>query len=236
YIRFNRPFKRTFEILRGDFEYAIENLNVLTAVKDDGKELADRLSQHLFTYYLWQVYPLKSEESLLACFYDKTNDDHKRWAQLFDHVGRSLRNSGKHLDKELTNRAIAYFDWRLKAAEPLELQKFTSWLEAECLDPEWRLRSYTKILDLGIGKDVGLSMEVRALNKLLPDHLSLVVECFAKITDFMAQGTQMYISANEAKPILRAGLNTEDPQVRENAERARENLLRHGRFDYLDVE
>jgi len=46
----------------------------------------------------------------------------------------------------------------------------------------------------------------------------------------------MYISADEAKPILKAGLTAEDPQVRENAERARENLLRLGRFDYLDIE
>lgn len=236
YIRFNRPVKLTFEILRGDFEFALENLNVLAATKDDGKELVDRLGQHLFSYYLWQVYPLTGEEGLLAYFYDKTRDDRKRWAQLFDHVGRSLRNSGKHLDKELTDRAIAYFDWRLDAAEPLELQEFTFWLEAECLDAEWRLRSYSKILDLGCGKDVGLSLEVSALNKLLPNHLPLVVESFAKITDVMDQGSHMYVLADEAKPILRAGLHAEDPQVRENAERARENLLRLGRFDYLEVE
>lgn len=36
--------------------------------------------------------------------------------------------------------------------------------------------------------------------------------------------------------ILKAGLTAEDPEVRENAERARKNLLRLGRFDYLDVE
>ena len=77
---------------------------------------------------------------------------------------------------------------------------------------------------------------MRALNKLLPDHLALVVECFAKITDAMDQGTQMYISADEAKPILKAGLVAEEPRIRENAERAKENLLRIGRFDYLDVE
>jgi hypothetical protein len=236
YLRFNRPVKMTFEILRREFEYVLENLNVLTAAKDNGKELIDRLGQHLFTYYLWEVYSLTGEESLLLRFYDKTREDRKRWAHLFDYVGRSLRNSGKHLDKSLVNRAIAYFDWRLTAAEPLELCEFTFWLEAECLDSEWRLRSYTKILDLGCGKDVRPSLEVRALNKLLPDHLSLVIECFTEITDAMGPGTQMYISADEAKPILRAGLNAEDPQVRENAEHARENLLRLGRFDYLDVE
>ncbi|MFV0436523.1 MAG: hypothetical protein ACK5PS_03910 [Desulfopila sp.] len=199
-------------------------------------ELIDRLGQHLFTYYLWEVYPLTGDESLLERFYDKTKDDRKRWGQLFDHVGRSLRNSGRHLDKTLTDRIIAFFDWRFESAEPLELQEFTFWLEAECLGSDWRLQSYSKILALGRGKDVGLLLEVRALNKLLPNHLPLVVECFAKITDAMDQGTQMYISADEAKPILKAGLTAEDPQVRENAERARENLLRFGRFDYLDVE
>lgn len=235
YIRYNRPVKVTFEILRGEFEYALEHINVLTAEQDDGKELVDRLGQHLFSYYLWQVYPLKGDESLLARFYEKTKDDRKRWAQLFDHVGRIFRNSGKQLDKEFTDRAIAYFDWRLEAAEPLELQEFTFWLDAECLDSEWRLISYSKILELGCGKDVGLSLEVKALNKLLQAHLPLVVECFAKITDAMEQSTQMYISADEAKPILRSGLNSEDPEVRENAKRARENLLRSGRFDFLDL-
>jgi hypothetical protein len=237
YIRFNRPVKLTFEILRGEFEYAIENLNLLTTKKGDGRELVDRLGQHLFTYYLWDVYPLTSDESLLYQFYDKTKGDRKRWGHLFDHVGRSLRNSGRNLDKSLTDRIIAFFDWRFVAAEPLELQKFTFWLEAECFDAVWRLQSYSKILDLGLGKDVGgLSLQIRALNKMLSDNLALVVECFAKITDAMDKGTQMYIAADAAKPILKAGLTAGDPQIQENGERARENLLRLGRFDYLDVE
>jgi len=97
------------------------------------------------------------------------------------------------------------------------------------------LNSYSRILDLGRGKDVGISIEIRALNKLLPHHLPLVVDCFAKITDAMDPSSQLYISADEAKPILKAGLNADDSQVRDNAERARENLLRLGRFDYLNV-
>lgn len=237
YIRFNRPVKMTFEILRSDFEFALDNLNVLTAANDEGKEIVDRLGQHFFTYYLWEIYPLQGVDSLLARFYDKTSDDRKRWTHLFDHVGRALKSSGKNLKKELADRAIAFFDWRLEVAEPLELQEFTFWLDAECLTPEWRLHSYSKVLDIERGKDVSLSLEVKTLNKLLPHHLPLVVECFAKVTDALSQGgTQMYILADEAKPILRAGLNSGDPQVRKNAERARENLLRVGRFDFLDLE
>lgn len=236
FIRFNRPFKIIFDILQEEFEFALEHLNALKPKKTAGEELIDSLGQHLFTYYLWEIYPLTSNESLLARYYEKTGEDRDRWSNLFDHVGRSLTNSGIHLEKSLIDRAIAFFDWRLDAAEPQELQKFTFWLEAECLEPKWRLHSYSKILDLVRGKKVGLSMEVRTLSKLLQDHLPLVVECFAKITDAMDQGDHLYVSADEAKPILKAGLNAEDLQVRQNAERARENLLRIGHFDFMATE
>ena len=236
YVRFNRPVKLIFEILQAEFEYAIENLNALTSEKDNGKMFVDRIGQHLFTYYLWDVYPLLGDGGLLERFYDKTNDDRKRWAQLFDYVGRALRKSDRHLDKALTDRVIAFFDWRVEAAEPLELQEFTFWLEAECLDTNWRLESFSKILDFVRGKDVKLSLWVKALNKLLPNYLALVVECFEKITAAMDRSTPVYISANDATPILKAGLNAEDQQVCENAERAKENLLRLGHFDFLNVE
>lgn len=236
YISFNRPVKMTFEILRGEYEYAVKNLHILANEKSNDKDVVDRLGQHLFSYYLWEVYPLTGKESLLEYFYDKNKGDRKRWGQLFNYVGRSLRNSGEQLDKILTDRIIAFFDWRFETSEPLELQEFTFWLEAECLASDWRLRTYSKILDLGRGKDTGLSLRVRALHKFLPNHLALVVECLTKITDAMEQGSQMYISASEGKPILKAGLTAEDPQVRQNAERARENLLKIGRFDFLDVE
>jgi len=235
FILYNRPIKPTFDILREDFEYALENLNILTQTKDNSGEILDRLGQHLFIYYLWQAYPLTGEESLLELFYDKTKDDRKPWGQLFNSVAHLLSNSGKHLDKDLTDRAIAFFDWRFEAAESTELQNFTFWLNAECLEPEWRLRSFKNILDLGFGKDTDFFHEVRFLNKLLPDHISLVVKCFAKITDIINQSTQISISTDKTKPIITAGLNSENSSVRENAERARENLLRLGRFEYLDM-
>jgi hypothetical protein len=48
--------------------------------------------------------------------------------------------------------------------------------------------------------------------------------------------SELASSSIATRTILRAGLTAEDPQVRENADRARENLLRLGRFDYLDIE
>lgn len=235
FLQYTRPSTLIFNVLRNDFEFALDKLDVFSGNKDSRGDFIDRLGQHLFAYYLWEVYSLKNEDSLLAKFYERTADDKERWARLFDHVGRTLKNSGKNIESSLIERVSAFFDWRLGVGELLELTEFTFWLDAERLDPEWRLDAYSKILDLRTTKKIGLSIEMDSLVKLLPDHNAKVVQCFAKITDSLNQGSNVYISAEEAKPILKAGLASEVPQVREAAERARENLLRMGRFDFLDI-
>lgn len=236
YIRFNSPIKVIFEILREDFEFAIQHINDFLDSAESEREIVGRLGQHLFSYFLWQLYTLDGDDSLLARYYEATNKDRQRWAHLFDHVGRSLNNSEKDLEKGLVNRSMAYFDWRREAAESQELQQFTYWLSAECLDPEWRLKSYSKILDLLQTKGIGAAIEVKTLNTMLNEHLQLVVECFRKITDTLREGSRFYVSADEIKPILKAGLSSGHPEIRKDAEAARENLLRFGRFDLMDMD
>lgn len=104
--------------------------------------------------------------SLLESFYDRTRDDRTRWAILFGYIGRSLRSSDRDLNDELTDRIVDFFDWRLELAEPMELNEFAFWLEAECLDPEWRLKSYLKTLDFGQRKPTGISLASEILNRL----------------------------------------------------------------------
>ena len=235
FLLFTRPFKPIFEILRDDFVFALDHLGELNEIAQSGPNLIDKLGQHLFTYYLWKVYPLNGEDSLLEKFYEKTTEDRQRWARLFDHVGRSLRNSGKHIEEDLRDRIVAFFDWRLEQKEPEELQKIAFWLEAECLDPDWRLEAYAKILDVGQPDNRSIFFGLDMLNEMLESHTAKVVECFAKITDAIDQGARIYIDPDKAKPILKAGLENEDESVRENAERARENLLNAGRYDFLDI-
>ena len=235
FLAFNSPFKPIFEILRDDFALSLNHLGELKEIAQLGPNLIDKLGQHLFTYYLWEVYPLNGEDSLLEKFYEKTTEDRQRWAHLFDHVGRSLSNSGKHLEEDLRDRIFAFFDWRLEQKEPEELQLFSFWLEAECLDPDWRLDAYAKILDVSQPDSRSIFWGLDMLNGMLESHTAKVVECFAKITDAINHGEGFYIDADKAKPILKAGLNSKDENVRENAERARETLLNAGRYGFLDL-
>ena len=247
YLHFNRPFKPIFEILRDDFVFALDHWADLAGNKRSGRELNDKLGQHIFAYYLWEVYPLKGEDSLLEKFYEKTKNDPQRWANLSNHVGwlvaeRDEKKGDERLEQGLIDRIVEFFDWRLEQKEPKELQKIAFWLETEYLDPDWRLEAYSKILDITPPDNWSISIVLDMLNGMLESHTEKVVECFAKTvewfaktTDVIDQGDLIYIDTDEAKSILKAGLENEDESVYKNAERVRETLLNAGYSGFLDI-
>ena len=232
-VDYGDSFKPLFEILQDEFNFALQHLPDFKKRERSGQETIDLLGQHLFTYYLWNMYPLKGEESLLERYYQQTDNDREHWANLFNDIGHRLWNSGKHLDQELKDRIIAFFEWRFEVEEPTELQHFTFWLEAECLDAKWRLDAYSKILD--VCKVEEASVRLETLCKMLPVCTAKVVECFFKLTEWDKKDL-IYIQTEEAKAILKAGLESNDESVCQNAVKARENLLREGRFDLLHLD
>lgn len=233
YIRFNRPIKLMFEVLRDEFVYAIENLNKLSPEEDDQKELVDSLGEHLFAHYLWEEYPLAGDKSLLHLFYDKTRDDRERWSRLFDHVGRTLSNHGTLLGKALADRIVAFFEWRYNVGDSLELQEFGLWLDAECMPAEWRLKSYLQVLKLRIVPGRFEYGEIQAINKLLSQFPELVVQCFAACISSIDRKSPWSVPFEEAQAILLEGLKSTHDDTRKYAEQARENLLKIGRFDFM---
>ena len=235
HLRFSHPNLITIDVLKDDFAFALKNLTAFPIQSNSRDTFTDILGQHLFTYYLWGVYPLKGPHSLLEQFYHRTDRTSEYWGNLFDHIGFTLRNTGRHLDVELKERLVAFFDWRLEEGEARELTRFSLWFESECLDPEWRLEAYSKILDVGQPEGMGIYGQVETLTELLPNHGARVVKCFAKLTDHLGNDT-FHIMTEPAKKILTAGLGSSEATVRANAERARENLLRKGRFDLIDMD
>ena len=234
FVGYNRPLKPTFEILRHDFDFALQHLVDFKKRDFADRKLTEIVGEQLFHYYLLEMYPLRGGNSLLERYYQRTDRDRKQWAALFNNVGYSLRNTSDHLDESLKRRIIDFFDWRYDVQEPTELKQFTFWLQAKCLDAEWRLHEFSKILDVCKAEDASIAIQLEALCEMLPDHTAKVVECFAKLTDERGDDN-IYIRTEEAKTILKAGLESADQDIHRNAERARENLLRVGRFDLLDL-
>ena len=235
FLRFNRPHGPRFEILREDFDFALQHLDALEQPGLNREDPLESLGQHLFTYYLWGLHPLRGAGSLLQRFYQRTDGVRQRWRNLFRHVGFLLRNTDKNLEESLKDRITAFFEWRLVVGEAAEFGDFHFWLVSECLEVEWRLDAFFRILGLCQDHDLTMmSRESNALADMLPQHTEKVVECFAKLTDRIKDDT-FHIRTETAKRILKAGLESGDESVRANAARARENLLRQGRFDLLNL-
>lgn len=233
FLRFNHPDKALFDVLRGEFEFALQNLPQLISAQWSSGGFVDVLGQHCLTYFLWELYPLAGNSSLLRRFYELTAAEEKVWAALFNHTGHLLRNTGKGLEPKLVDRLKAYVEWRVNAKSPTELQQFTFWLDAEAIEAEWRLRMYSKALDVMASNDVGISIEVEALSKLRNNYPELVLECLTKLTRSALKNQSVYFDEEHTTPILRLGLASQNEQVRQNAEEARDNLLRAGRFEFL---
>ncbi len=252
YLDYNRASKPAFGSLRDEYSFALQLLDDLNKqhrpeerptgiferpTRENGpkEKLMRILGRHLFIYYLWEMYPLKGKTSLLYRYYDVTDGNRERWGYLFEYVGRTLRDTSQQLEQNLIDRIIDFFDWRVKAEEPLELRQFNFWLKAKCLTAHWRLDACAKVLEICKSKGVSIIIPLDALREMLPDCTAKVVACFARLTDDIGDDN-IYIYANEAKTILSAGLGSSDHDVRQNAERAHENLLRIGRFDLLDLD
>ena len=234
-LRYTNPFLGVFNILRDDFIFALDHLNDHLDKGDPNRDWIDTLGQHLFTYYLRSVDEIDGPNSLLGTFYQKTKEYPKRWKRLFDHIGILANNSGQYLDDVLKQRLRAFVGWRLNEANSKEVSSFTFWLEAECLDAEWRLDTFSQILDITTDERGEIDFNVKSLYQLLPTNENKVVTCFSKLAARATKNKSIYIHSNEAKEILRRGLASTDEVVRKHAEGARECLLKVDRFEFLDV-
>lgn len=232
-VKYSEPFTTTFKILQEDFDFALQQLSNFENCNRFGEDPINILGEHLFTYYLWGLYPLKGNRSLLEKYYQQTKNGQGHWGSLFKDTGHRLSKIEKDLDQNLNEKIINFFEWRLEQEEPMELKHFTFWLQAECLDAEWRLNAYSRVLDVCEVEDWGFHF--KTLCEMLPNHTAKVVECFFKLTERIKKDN-FYIQTEEAKTILKAGRESSDEKVRRYAADARENLLKSGRFVLPDLE
>ena len=244
FLTYNRPYQPIFDVVCDEFEFALERLDRLDQIEGSGRKASEALGEHLFLYYLWEVYPLRGDGSLLERFYQKSDNARKHWATLFDNVGRLLERTNKqHLNESLKNRTLDFFEWRLEAEEPVELSEFTFWLKAECLEAEWRLKAYSKTLDVPNildtdqnERETSIYLSFQSLHTMLPEHTPQVVECFAKLIHAIPQDRSIHLSTDEGRAILKAGFNHDDKSVCQRAEETREDLLRRGYLSFLDLD
>lgn len=229
FLEHHRPHRRLYEIFADDFLFAAQSLPRQAEDNPALGPLVDVLGQRLLIYGISGIFPLRGEESPLEAYYRATDGRRQHWAGLFENVGRRLYHVDGELDEAVRERYEAFFEWRLEMGDPAELARFDSWLEADCLSAEWRLDAYSRALDVCRFDGSTFWHHWASICEMIPEHTDRVVECFAKLVAKFPN--EAYITPEPAKRILKAGLSSQEEEVRHNAERALETLLTSGRFD-----
>jgi hypothetical protein len=232
FVLFVRPHRQHFELLRAHYAYAVAHPEIWSSEGRRRRDFFPQLGQHVFLYYIWGLYGLTGADSLLAEFYSKTEPP--VWSSLLQFVGQSLKNRPQ-LEPELAERCVAFFESRLRMANPTELSEFGFWLDAECLDLTWRLRNFIATLRVAGQRERISTLVISQLHRLLERDVDLVVETFAELVNVGVAPAGLYLDQKEVEPILKAGLNSAKEKTRAFAEAAQESLLNAGLFEYLAV-
>jgi hypothetical protein len=238
YLQFGRAYGEAYSTLKDDYALAMEHMDFFRKGEKYEYSAAEAVGHHLLAFHIGEQFPLSGPESPLETFYQVATTRER--AGVLNHLGRSLVASAD-LKADILERCRMFFEYRLSVAEinhtPESVEEFTTfepWTQAKVFDPVWRLQIIRRVLNLKglVRSDL---MLVESLNEMLPENVALVVECFHLLISNSKGKDSFYVSKEEALPILKAGLASSDETVRANALKAQDDLLRAGRFEFLDI-
>lgn len=229
YVVFCNPQRPLLQLLRSSYERAVQSLSG-HSVGRQGRDPAERLSEHLLTFYWCGEIDLASD-NLLQKFFAIASDDLREHAIRF--VGHSL-SEGEPPPPEVLHRLKLLWESRVEVAEtrPLdhveELSAFGEWFGSGRFDDEWALKNLRAVLRLARKIDRGDKV-VERLAHLANTRPLDAVEAFEQVVDVDTQGWLLPLVREDAERLLRVALARDDSR-----ERATDVLHRLGARGYSE--
>jgi hypothetical protein len=212
-------------------------------------DFGGRLGTHLAFYFWNDLFPgREAAEHALDRYFDLAQPSQRSRAigdiaRIFSEAQPIEENKSLyHRVQKLWDRRFAVIEEKrannLYTAGDVhdELSAFVKWLGCECHPFGWRhdrvLRAI-KILDTPVQP----AFTMRTLESLSrdPEKLAACTEILEALLSKETQIVSWAYSDREMKPILVRGLGSEDTAIKERTLRIQEILLRHGLFEYLDL-
>ena len=220
--------------------------------KDSRQTLRDfgqRLGIQIAFYYWNDAFSndLKGEATLDAFF---ANAAPKTRAAVITEIGSIFEKSTSEKPSvKLFQRAMRIWERRyeqialnIECSDALvdeydgELFGFTNWLDSECFSFDWRFEYGKKALNL-LKKSREWYGFLKTISKWADsaEHLKPALDLFYVILTKPNENLRWSIQVKEFGPIISKGLSSEDADTRKVAEQCRDELLKLGLFDFLEI-
>lgn len=142
YIHYCNPYKLAFDLLKENYEIAVESLKGNETVSEEYR-IEAKLAEHLMAFYLRGQIVLS--EKLLNSFFE--NAPKRALAHAIRYLAITLVNAEKtKLPEEAIKKIQELWEWRATKSSAEEMDEFALWSEADVLDYIWFFKQLNIIL------------------------------------------------------------------------------------------
>jgi len=211
FITFNRAFDVLFNILKKQYQRAIEEIGLHTDGHHHLENPEQSLSQHLILFYCRDLIQL--DDSLLIDFYSKA--DLSLRAEVIDFIGRVSKND-KEIPQKVIDRFVNLFEVRLKfiktnPGEVQEFKEFSWWVASGKYEDKWVLEKLSEILELGCDME-GDHLIIEKFKEIVTNFPKEVITCLQKMVENDKKGWGVLTWADELKIIIKSVLEINDEE------------------------
>ena len=205
---------------------------------EDWHHAEDNVGCHLVVLY-WRGKLSLEESDLLARFLEHAAPEAKRKAMWF--VGSSLASHEGEVPRDILNRMMALWEWRMAVARQApsedsrqELACFGGWFAYGRMDPMWSARMLIEVLRLTDHVDHPAQVIAR-LAGMAAGEPGQAVECLKGFVTADRYGWRHSVAKEHVETILRFGLEADAPGVLEKAEELINLLAERGDLTYRSL-
>jgi hypothetical protein len=239
YVVVQRPYDSVFEILRGEYEHAIQGLGFDSGERWLSAQPGERLVWHLMALFWRGKLDPEDPKDSLAQFYDVAPDHLRAHAVQF--LTRQLRNPEVEASEEVLTRLRALWEMRLRSmpeAAPdhraRELGAFAELVATGKFDKRWALEQLNEVVALGGQVDLDRGV-IDYLADCASDMPSLVVRCLEGLIEETREEWRIFATRDSIREILTAAAQSSDADPQRGAREVANRLVARGYSDFQDL-
>jgi len=236
YIVYNQPYNNVFDVLRSQYAFAVEHMDLSEEKQRSPGDPDDQLAQHLMAFYWWGKIEL--DDPLLAGFWGQAPSSLRKDALGF--IGRSLRGTKGKISPEILGRLKHLWEERLDLAKQSpeyhksELSAFGWWFISRKFEDEWAISQLLDVLSTAgkVERDHSVIEQLVALVDRMPLQCIL---CLRAIAEGDRERWRIYMAREHVRTILSAALHSSDNEAVKEARKLINYLGSRGYLEFGDL-
>jgi thiol-disulfide isomerase/thioredoxin len=240
YIVYCKPYDIVLDLLREEYNRAIDNIEVLSEDQPPFVNYNKRLVEHIMSYYWRGKINIDEPDGLLTRFFTKAPEEFR--GQAIEFIGRNLYNSKESIDSEILNRLKKLWETRINAIHvtqkdniSTELVSFGWWFVSAKFDDDWAISQLEDLIELTNGKIYPDYLVIERLAELSKTMPLFTVKCLAQIFESDKDKWRIHSFVDNMRIIIGTALKSTDDVAYKAAAEFVGRLLASGYLDFRDL-